>query len=105
MRNETPSRTAGSSSDCEMCDCDLEESDRQGPARALDFGSPGIPVCGNASSWWVKLLHDHVGAQGLQSLQPSWRRPAVKLLSGCSGMMAEAKVLEARQSQTEVLFL
>ena len=47
----------------------------------------------SAESWWVKALKEHTVAIDVGTLA---RKPPLKLLSGCSGMVSEAKVLEAR---------
>ena len=62
--------------------------------------SSGTPLSqGGDSPWWVPLLLKHVQHYMYQDIALA---PSIKLMSGCSGMLAEAFALQARCTQSSI---
>ena len=96
LRAETPSRSHSNADDLVRSrgssdGSDLQTDSDEGVAGASKSTTLPTLAMHSAGSWWTAKLYEHTGVKRGSFL----KNAPVTLLSGCSGMLSEAKVFEA----------
>ena len=96
LRSTTPSRSPATCAESEPCAIVADDSAscawEDGSVSFVDSMSHAATTAQRPTCWWASKV------RGLGPQVPCAKQAGpVKLLSGCSGMLTEAKVFEARQ--------